>query len=386
MEFKVSIFLFLSLEICLLNPIFCGHECNFPAIFNFGDSNSDTGGLSAAFGQAPSPNGETFFHAPSGRYCDGRLLIDFIAEKLKLPHLSAFLDSIGSNFSHGANFATSGSSIRRQNTTFFESGYSPFSLDVQAVQYSDFVRRSQIARKNGFFDTLLPPKDYFSRALYTFDIGQNDLTSGYRLNLTNEQVEAYIPDVLSQFSDVIKNLYAQGGRYFWIHNTGPVGCLPYIMNAFSIPKSQVDKNGCWDPYNEPAHYFNLRLKEAVLKLRKELPLAAITYVDVYSVKYSLISQAKKLGFGNPFLVCCGSGGKYNYNRFAGCGSKIVINGTETRVKSCEDPSRRVNWDGIHFTEAANKWIFERIADGSFSDPPISLESACIRSPAESTVI
>ncbi|KAB2090791.1 hypothetical protein ES319_A03G145700v1 [Gossypium barbadense] len=52
--------------------------CNFPAIFNFGDSNSDTGGLSAAFGQAPAPNGETYFHAPAGRYCDGRLLIDFV--------------------------------------------------------------------------------------------------------------------------------------------------------------------------------------------------------------------------------------------------------------------------------------------------------------------
>lgn len=53
-------------------------SCSFPAIFNFGDSNSDTGGLSAAFGQAPYPNGETFFRTPSGRYSDGRLIIDFI--------------------------------------------------------------------------------------------------------------------------------------------------------------------------------------------------------------------------------------------------------------------------------------------------------------------
>jgi hypothetical protein len=53
-------------------------SCDFPAIFNFGDSNSDTGGLSAAFGQAPSPNGETYFHHPAGRYSDGRLIIDFI--------------------------------------------------------------------------------------------------------------------------------------------------------------------------------------------------------------------------------------------------------------------------------------------------------------------
>ncbi|KAK8937623.1 Alpha-L-fucosidase 3 [Platanthera guangdongensis] len=53
-------------------------SCEFSAVFNFGDSNSDTGGLSATFGPAPPPNGETFFGRPSGRYSDGRLIIDFI--------------------------------------------------------------------------------------------------------------------------------------------------------------------------------------------------------------------------------------------------------------------------------------------------------------------
>jgi len=55
-----------------------GGDCHFPAIFNFGDSNSDTGGLSSLFGAAPPPNGRTFFGMPAGRYCDGRLVIDFI--------------------------------------------------------------------------------------------------------------------------------------------------------------------------------------------------------------------------------------------------------------------------------------------------------------------
>ena len=57
-------------------------SCDFPAIFNFGDSNSDTGGLSAVYGQAPPPNGETFFHKPAGRYCDGRLVIDLMGNRL----------------------------------------------------------------------------------------------------------------------------------------------------------------------------------------------------------------------------------------------------------------------------------------------------------------
>lgn len=54
------------------------------------------------------------------------------------------------------------------------------------------------------FKKLLPKEDSFSQALYTFDIGQNDLTAGYKLNLTTEQVKAYVPDVLSQLYNTIK--------------------------------------------------------------------------------------------------------------------------------------------------------------------------------------
>lgn len=355
-------------------------SCDFPAIFNFGDSNSDTGGLSAAFGQAPSPNGETYFHHPAGRYSDGRLIIDFIAESLGVPHLSAYLDSVGSNFSHGANFATAGSTIRPQNTTQSQSGYSPISLNVQSVQYSDFKKRSQVVRRQGgIFETLMPKADYFSKALYTIDIGQNDLTAGYKLNLTTEQVKANVPDMLGQFSNAVKQIYAVGGRSFWIHNTGPVGCLPYSLDRFLITAAQIDKYGCATPFNEVSQFFNHRLKEAVVQLRKDLPQAAITYVDIYSLKYTLTTQAKKFGFKQPFVACCGHGGKYNYNSQRRCGAKIIVNGTEVVIaNSCKDPSVRIIWDGVHFTEAANKWIFRQIVNGTFSDPPVPLKMACHR--------
>ncbi|KAL5552785.1 hypothetical protein UlMin_040186 [Ulmus minor] len=355
-------------------------SCKFPAIFNFGDSNSDTGGLSAAFGQAPFPNGLTYFHTPSGRFSDGRLLIDFLGESLGLPYLSAYLDSVGSEFSHGANFATAGSTIRPPNTTISQSGVSPVSLDVQFVQYSDFRTRSQKFRqKGGLFEKLLPKEDDFSKGLYTFDIGQNDLTAGYKLNLTTDQVKAYVPDVLNQLSRVIKGVYEEGGRSFWVHNTGPVGCLPYVLDRFLVTRAQIDKYGCATPFNDVAQFFNRRLKQALAQLRKQLPFAAITYVDVYSVKYTLITQAKKYGFEDPLVACCGHGGKYNYNRFMKCGSKKIINGKEILIaKSCRDPTVKINWDGTHFTEAANKWIFEKIANGSFSDPPFPLRMACHR--------
>lgn len=63
--------------------------CDFPAIYNFGDSNSDTGGISAAFEPIRAPYGEAFFHKPAGRDSDGRLVIDFIGKTV--PPLSLFV-------------------------------------------------------------------------------------------------------------------------------------------------------------------------------------------------------------------------------------------------------------------------------------------------------
>lgn len=55
--------------------------CRFPAVFNFGDSNSDTGGVAAAGGiRIMPPEGRTYFHHPTGRLSDGRVIIDFICE------------------------------------------------------------------------------------------------------------------------------------------------------------------------------------------------------------------------------------------------------------------------------------------------------------------
>lgn len=73
----VAVFSVLTVESVGLNDL---TTCNFRAVYNFGDSNSDTGGGSAAFWPAGQPCGETFFGRPVGRGCDGRLIIDFIGK------------------------------------------------------------------------------------------------------------------------------------------------------------------------------------------------------------------------------------------------------------------------------------------------------------------
>ena len=50
----------------------------------------------------------------------------------------------------------------------------------------------------------MPEKEYFAEALYTFDIGQNDLTAGFLGNMTVQQVNASVPDIVNRFSANVK--------------------------------------------------------------------------------------------------------------------------------------------------------------------------------------
>ncbi|OMO69650.1 Lipase, GDSL [Corchorus olitorius] len=293
-----------------------------------------------------------------------------VAENLKLPYLSAYLDSVGTSFRHGANFATGGSSVRPP-------GYSPFNLGVQISQFIQFKSRTtslynqlSLNRRIPLSISNLPRPAEFSQALYTIDIGQNDLGHGFQYT-TENQVRASIPNIIGQLSQAIHTLYKEGARYFWIHNTGPLGCLPYTVLYDKLKPGNLDKNGCVKPQNGVAMEFNRQLKNKISQLRTQLPFAKFTYVDVYSAKYALISNAKNLGFVDPVNFCCGSFYGYHIN----CGKKAVVNGT-VYGNPCNHPSRHISWDGIHYSETANMWIAERILNGSYSDPPVPIRDAC----------
>ncbi|KAK8619078.1 hypothetical protein V6N13_133045 [Hibiscus sabdariffa] len=348
--------------------------CNFRAVYNFGDSNSDTGGGSAAFWIAGLPPGETFFGRPVGRASDGRLIVDFIAEHLGLPYLSPYLDSIGTSFRHGANFAIGGSTIRPQNESMSLNGVSPFSLDVQIVQFDNFKVRTGYfyeRGKAGHCHNLPRPKD-FSKALYIFDIGQNDVAAGLRKK-NDTDFHASVPDIVDQLAKAVQDLYEHGARTFWIHNTGPIGCLPVSLHYHDIRPEELDEQGCLKAQNAYCMEFNKKLKDRVTKLRAELPHAALTYVDIYAAKYELIGNAKKEGFVDAADICCGF---HEDEIQVYCGHKQNINGTEIYAGSCENPSDYISWDGVHYSEAANHWVAQRIINGSFSDPPLPIRHAC----------
>jgi hypothetical protein len=87
LKFSAMAFIFSFLPTVII-PL----KFSYPAVFNFGDSNSDTGGLVAglAFPVGP-PNGQTYFQQPHGRFCDGRLIIDFLSNAFISSSTSCFL-------------------------------------------------------------------------------------------------------------------------------------------------------------------------------------------------------------------------------------------------------------------------------------------------------
>ena len=160
----------------------------------------------------------------------------YAAEHLGFPYLSPYLDSIGTSFRYGANFAIGGSTIRPQNESMSLNGVSPFSLDFQIIQYDNFKARTSYFYNQGFPEnclktsfllryysprfrklylfclwfsvktnsnrSTLPRPEDFSKALYLFDIGQNDIAAGLRKK-NDTDFHLSVPDIVEQLAKAV---------------------------------------------------------------------------------------------------------------------------------------------------------------------------------------
>ncbi|CDY25101.1 BnaC06g18430D [Brassica napus] len=327
-----------------------------PILINFGDSNSDTGGVLAGVGLPIGlPHGITFFHKGTGRLGDGRLILDFFCEHLKMPYLSPYLDSLSPNFKRGVNFAVSGATVLPMFS---------FPLAVQIRQYVRFKNRSQELISSGKRDLI--DDNGFKNALYMIDIGQNDLLQAlYNSNLTYTTVVEKIPPMLLEIKKAIQTVYLYGGRKFWVHNTGPLGCAPKELAINPHNDSDLDPIGCFRVHNDVAKTFNKGLFSLVSEMRAQLKDATLVYVDIYSIKYKLSADSKRYGFVDPLMACCGFGGRpNNYDRKATCG--------QPGSTICRDVTKAVVWDGVHYTEAANRFVVDAILSNRYTYPKISL--------------
>lgn len=76
--------------------------------------------------------------------------------------------------------------------------------------------------------------------------------------------------------------------------------------------------------------------------------------------FNLCNAGFNSGQMKTFEACCGFGGGYNLKQRCGYGDATV----------CSDPSKQINWDGFHFTEAAYRQIAKGLIEGPFANPSL----------------
>ncbi|XP_078174980.1 GDSL esterase/lipase At1g28570-like [Carex rostrata] len=339
---------------------------SFNAIVSFGSSYEDTGNIAILAPTAPAyrpflnpPYGETYFHHPTGRASDGRLIIDIIAGNLGFPFLPPSL-SQGQDFSKGVNFAVSGATAL--NHTFFQ----------QNNIRNQYLLNTSLSVQLGWFENMKPSicnttcVEYFNKSLFMFGkFGDNDylymLFSGKTIDFVNSSV----PLVVDSIKSAAERLLKQEATQLVVPGTRPNGCMPVILTYFaSTNRSDYDSLGCLKVYNNVAIYHNALLSDAVKQLRVEFPQAKISYSQFYEPIIDFVTNPYQYGFtsGTPLRACCGSGEPYNYNLIAGCG--------QPGVTACPNPSSFINWDGVHLTETSYDIIANGWLNGSYADPPI----------------
>ncbi|XP_062209252.1 GDSL esterase/lipase At1g28600-like [Phragmites australis] len=346
-----------------------GSSC-YTRLFSFGDSITDAGNLASLspnISVLEPPYGETFFGRPTGRFCDGRLIVDFIAAALRLPFLAPYLTGRTANdFRQGANFAVAGATALSHDF-FRDMGLNltlipPYSLDVQLEWFKRVLH-------------LLGPteqerKDIMSRSLFLMgEIGGNDYNHPFFQNRSfAAEIKPLVPKVIQKIESAVKVLIGLGAKTIVVPGNVPMGCIPRYLAMFrSINPGDYDAAGCLRWLNDFAELHNRALKRVLERIPRDPTTVTVIYGDYYGAVLEITRNPHKHGFTN-LIACCGDGGPYNSGSLFSCNATSIV---------CPDPSKRISWDGIHFTEAVYRFVARGVLDGPYAAPsPILSKCRC----------
>ncbi|GJM89022.1 hypothetical protein PR202_ga05618 [Eleusine coracana subsp. coracana] len=338
---------------------------NFTSMFTLGDSYMDTGNFVIMASPAiptvfdKPPYGMTFFGHPTGRYSDGRVIIDFIAEALGLPLLPAFLSN-SSDVSRGVNFAVGGATaidvgfFERNNLVQFKLLNN--SLHVQLGWFEELIRPSLCNATEGvpqralsaiLTTCLLQRRTHHSRFPYgtrtlvillvifksLFIVGEfriKDYNFLWMANKTEDEVRSYMPRVVKIIVSAVERLIIRDGAAFVVvPGNPPNGCSPAILTMFRSPNAaDYDSIGCLRGINAVARQHNALLRAALGGLRGQAPPRH------HHLRRLLRTRVVR----DVLKACCGTGGAYNWNASSVCGMPGAT--------ACRNPAAYVSWDGV----------------------------------------
>ncbi|KAF9683630.1 hypothetical protein SADUNF_Sadunf04G0033800 [Salix dunnii] len=302
---------------------------NVTCVLVFGDSSVDPGNNNrlptTMKGNFP-PYGKDFFHRhPTGRFSNGRLATDFIAEALGYTKtIPAFLDPNlkPADLLHGVSFASAASGY--DDLTANLSRVLPVSKQIEYLMHYKLHLSRLVGGKMA--------QNIVKNAIFVLSMGTNDFLQNYYLEPTRPKqftVEQYQNFLASRMFEDIKVMNRLGATRVVVVGVPPLGCIPLV-------KTLAGQNTCVESYNQPAWSFNAKIKEKLAILRKTVGLKD-AYVDCYGVIQNAINAPQKFGLVETSKGCCGSG-------------TIEYGDTCKGMTTCADPSKYAFWDAVHPTE------------------------------------
>ncbi|KAM7507651.1 hypothetical protein LguiA_018104 [Lonicera macranthoides] len=332
-------FLFLTSLVCFLPITFQSQtiekESKIKGMFVFGSSLVDNGNnnfLDALLAKADYlPYGIDFPLGPSGRFTNGKNVIDLIGDQLKLPsYIPPSKNPLtkGEKIIHGVNFASGASGILDETGSL---AGNVISMNEQIKNFEG-VTLPDLEAQLGMRSTESLPK-------YIFVVGSggNDYTLNYFPMRSNVTVEAFTANLTATLSQQLKRLYSLGARKFVLMSLNPIGCSPGAMANQQVQKKGAV--GCVQELNRAAHLFNTYLKSLVDVMKPQMPGSTLVNVNSYKIIRDIIKNPASKGFGDASNSCCEVGGT---------GILCKRGGT-----TCANRTVHVYFDGLHPTEAVN---------------------------------
>ncbi|XP_004237239.1 GDSL lipase [Solanum lycopersicum] len=312
-------------------------------VFVFGDSMFDPGNNNyitnpSAYKANFEPYGISYFKHPTGRFSDGRLLPDFIAEFANLPMIPSFYQALHNHsINHGVNFASAGAGCLDE--TYREK---VIPLNTQLGNFKIIRKKllAQLGEKGS--------KAMLSNAVYLFSIGNNDYLRLYDIPdipsdsscLAYTTEHEYMNMVMDSLVTVMMEIYKLGGRKFGIQDLLPLGCLPRFRGLALLKKGP--HSDCLDELNSVVRKHNLALSRKFKQLKKELRGFEYSFFSIFDALKELYENPSTYGFKEARAACCGFG---PYRGFGSCGMAEAY-------ELCENVKEHVIFDSYHPTEKA----------------------------------
>ncbi|CAN1853947.1 GDSL esterase/lipase At5g45950 [Linum perenne] len=302
---------------------------NVTSVLVFGDSSVDPGNnnrlRTPMKGNFP-PYGKDFFHGrPTGRFSNGRLATDFIAEALGFTKIiPAFLDPRlkPADLLHGVSFASAAS------------GYDELTANYSQLEYFRHYKLHLIRLVGA-----TAADEIVKNAVFVLSMGTNDFLQNYFLEPERAKqftVVQYQEFLSSQMLHNVKEMHRMGLRRLVVVGVPPLGCMPLVKTL----NGQDDT--CVASYNHVSSTFNAKTKSNLALLRRTLGIKD-AYVDCFAVIQNAVNNPKAYGFVEVRKGCCGTG-------------SIEYGDTCKGLSTCEDASKYAFWDAVHPSQKMYEFI------------------------------